>query len=163
MQILFPLKHSKGHQARQTVLLMSHETARPRVLGGEGREWILPEDKGNWGSVPQTDPRAKPLAPLAEVFEDMWSKFPSEKQQTEAQRRDTVFAGSKLSGRTGKRLGFLFWIGAHSYRVPALHPTPTGLCRCPAPAWWTRTQHGHLMKVTASQLYFLWFFFFLSQ
>ena len=40
------LKHSKGHQARQTVLLMSHETARPKVLGGEGRGSILPEDKG---------------------------------------------------------------------------------------------------------------------
>ena len=38
----------------------------------------------------QTDPRAKRLTPRAEVFEDMWPKFPSEEQQTEAQRGDNL-------------------------------------------------------------------------
>lgn len=76
MQILFPTKHSKGHQARQTVLLMSHETARSRVLGGEGGDQYCLRIKGlvTEGQWAQTDPRAKLLTP-PQVFEDMWSKF----------------------------------------------------------------------------------------
>lgn len=52
------------------------------------------------------EPSRPATLPLAEIFEDTWSKNPFEEQHNEAQRGDMSFPGSQVSGRLGTHLAF---------------------------------------------------------
>ena len=153
------LKHSKGHQARQCYWWVMKQPDPESWVGRGGDEYCL-RIKGlvTEGQCLKLTPGPSRWLLWLRSLKTCGPSSHLKSNKLRLKEETQSLQGQNWVAGLGKYLascsGLVLILTEF---LPYTHHLQ-GSVGAPHPAWWTRTQHGHLLKVTASQLYFLWFF-----